>query len=46
MGCLTIAVQSANNYYYEGDFYDKISLQLYPRGRIVEFTNKDEFCHS
>ena len=39
-GCLVAA-----SYYYDGEEFDKISIQYYPRGRIVEYTNLEEFCH-
>ena len=35
----------AASYYYDGEEFDKISIQYYPRGRIVEYTNLEEFCH-
>lgn len=39
-GC-TVA---ATTYYYEGEEYDKRQIKLFPRGRIVEYTNLEEFC--
>lgn len=34
----------AANYYYQGEEYDKMQVKLFPRGRIVEYTNLEEFC--
>ena len=31
-------------YYYEGEEYDKMMVTYFPRGRIVEYTNLEEFC--
>ena len=33
------------NYYYEGEEFEKMSITYFPRGRIVEYTNLEEFCH-
>ena len=32
-------------YYYDGEEYEKLSIKYFPRGRIVEYTNLEEFCH-
>lgn len=34
----------AATYYYEGEEYDKMMITTFPRGRIVEYTNLEEFC--
>lgn len=39
-----VTAQSVN--YYYGEEYDKVKIHQYPRGRIVEFTNGEEFCNS
>ena len=39
-GC-TVA---ATTYFYEGEEYEKRQIKLFPRGRIVEYTNLEEFC--
>ena len=39
-GC-TVA---ASTYFYEGEEYEKRQIKLFPRGRIVEYTNLEEFC--
>ena len=39
-GC-TVA---ASKYLYEGEEYEKRQIKLFPRGRIVEYTNLEEFC--
>lgn len=38
-GCTVAAA-----YYYEGEEYEKRQIKLFPRGRIVEYTNLEEFC--
>ena len=38
-GCVVAAT-----YYYEGEEYEKMQVKLYPRGRIVEYTNLELFC--
>ena len=43
-GCLTVVTQ-ATSYIYEETLYEYISIRTFPRGRIVEFTNLEEFCH-
>ena len=43
LGLQTIVANAA--YYYNGDSFEQISVQQFPRGRIVEFTDKDKFCH-
>ena len=39
-----ILVAEVTAYMYDGETYDKEEITLYPRGRIVEYTNKEEFC--
>ena len=39
-----ILVAEVTAYVYDGKNYDKEEITMYPRGRIVEFTNKEEFC--
>jgi hypothetical protein len=41
-----ILVAEVTAYVYDGKNYDKEEITMYPRGRIVEFTNKEEFCKS
>ena len=43
IGVQIIAAQ-VTAYVYDGETYDKEEITLYPRGRIVEYTNKEEFC--
>ena len=38
-GCVVAA-----SYYYEGAHYAERDIKLFPRGRIVEYTNLEEFC--
>ena len=38
-----VTAQSVN--YYYGEEYDKVKIHQYPRGRIVEFTNGEDFCN-
>jgi hypothetical protein len=38
-GCVVAAT-----YLYEGEEYGKMQVKLYPRGRIVEYTDLEEFC--
>jgi len=33
-------------YFYNKLSHDKFFVTLYPRGRIVEFSSRDAFCHS
>lgn len=33
-------------FYYNDNSYDKFKVTSYPRGRIVEFTSRNEFCYS
>lgn len=40
-GCVVLA---AENYWYDNEEYDKMRVKNYPRGRIVEYTNLEEFC--
>ena len=46
--CGVLAVQgvviAAGPYWYEGEEYEKMQIKLFPRGRIVEYTNLEEFC--
>ena len=45
--CVILCVQGcvvAATYYYEGEEYEKMQVKLFPRGRIVEYTNLEEFC--
>ena len=37
-------VVAADKYFYEGEQYEKMQIKLFPRGRIVEYTNLEEFC--
>lgn len=39
-----VVVLADDNYWYNGDYYDKTQTKLFPRGRIVEYTNLEEFC--
>ena len=32
------------SYYYDGEEYDKVQVKYFPRGRITEYTNLEEFC--
>ena len=32
------------SYFYEKEEYEKMMVTTFPRGRIVEYTNLDEFC--
>ena len=38
-GCAVLA-----SHWYEGEEYDMVQITYFPRGRIVEFTNLEEFC--
>lgn len=38
-GCVVAAT-----YYYEGEEYDKMMISYFPKGKIVEYTNLEEFC--
>lgn len=40
------AVVTATKYFYEGEEYDKTQTSYFPRGRIVEYSNLEEFCDS
>ena len=31
---------------WEGEIFDKEHIRTYDRGRIVEYTDKEDFCHS
>ena len=46
--CGVLAVQGsiayARTYWYEGEEYEKMQIKYFPRGRIVEYTNLEEFC--
>ena len=45
--CIVLTVQGAvvtAAYYYEKEEYDKMVIKTFPRGRIVEYTNLEEFC--
>lgn len=35
-----------NAYVWNGKSFDKKNEEYFGRGRIVEFSNQDEFCHS
>lgn len=39
-----VVVFASDNYWYNGDYYDKSQIKLFPRGRIVEYSNLEEFC--
>ena len=39
-----IVAAEVTAYVYDGKTYDKEEITLYPRGRIVEYTDKEEFC--
>ena len=39
-----ILVAEVTAYMYDGTEYSQEETTLYPRGRIVEYTNKEEFC--
>ena len=39
-----ILVAEVTAYVYDGETYEKEEITMYPRGRIVEYTNKEEFC--
>ncbi len=39
-GCTVMAA----NYMYDGEEYEKRQIKYFPRGKIVEFTNLEEFC--
>ena len=39
-----ILVAEVTAYVYDGETYEKEEITLFPRGRIVEYTNKEEFC--
>ena len=44
---LVLAVQGlavTTSYYYQDEEYDKMMITTFPRGRIVEYTNLEEFC--
>lgn len=43
-GALNLVAVSAE-YFYNDNNYEKIDVWDWPTGQIVEFTNKDEFCH-
>ena len=45
-GVLTVqgGVIAADKYWYGGEEYEKMQVKLFPRGRIVEYTNLEEFC--
>ena len=38
----TIAI--ADNYYYQGELFEKMQVKYFARGRITEFTSLEEFC--
>lgn len=47
MLCGVISVQAAvvaAEYLYEGEYYEKRQIKMFPRGQIVEYTNLEEFC--
>ena len=39
-----ILVAEVTAYVYDGETYEKEEITMFPRGRIVEYTNKEEFC--
>lgn len=41
---LQVMAESAQ-YYYSGQEFDQMMITNFQRGRIVEFTNREEFCH-
>lgn len=41
-----ITIGNTATYTYKGETYDQVENMEKSRGRIVEFTNADEFCHS
>jgi len=42
-----VTAQAVNKYYYGDDAYEQVQISVYPRGRIVEFTNNPSgFCNS
>ena len=41
-----VTAQAVNKYYYGDDAYEQVQISVYPRGRIVEFTNNPSgFCN-
>ena len=47
--CGVLSIQgcvAGANYWYEGEEYDKMQIKSFPRGRIVEYTDLEEFCDS
>jgi len=38
------AVVVAGTYWYNGEEFEKTQVTYFPRGRIVEYTNLEEFC--
>ena len=44
-GCLIVqATVVAATYWYNGEEFEKTQVTYFPRGRIVEYTNLEEFC--
>jgi len=37
--------QALASYFWEDEHFTAYDVQVYERGNIVEFTNKEEFCH-
>jgi hypothetical protein len=42
---LNYVTAQGGQYYYGGQAYDKFKVSVYPRGRIVEFSTRNEFCY-
>lgn len=45
---LNLFTARANKYFYNGEDYNSVYIEYYPRGRIYEYANLDEgdeFCH-
>ena len=40
-----VITAEVTKYSYGGESWEKEDITLYPRGRIVEFTNLEVFCH-
>lgn len=48
MLCVVLAGQvmtATATYYYNGEEFKQRYIHYYDRGRIVEYTNLEEFCH-
>ena len=44
IGVQILASGVTASYEYDGETYEQEEITLYPRGRIVEYTDKEEFC--